>query len=520
MRFRDAALVASLLAAAPALGGTPVANPEGMEITPNLVPIPVAETTPPAGSVEAPVAATDAGPAAQAPVAEKPVESLFETLIADFRWGDPEMGAVPHLPVPPPHKMRAEDTQEGGDETPLDGNGGNALPLALVSLPLSADPAQAATMRSLAPSHSLRGSETLVQQPSRAWRAEVTTGGDAVIRSPAPSLPGDTNPSTADGQGADAAFRSIERQLMERAARPVAADGANPASGQSVPSGASAAANANAAAAHANAAAHASSAALASGAAATAAQSSSQFDAAAIRAALESNAAGVPAAFSTSARSAATARDATRAPVPVAVSMQGVDLRTTLHETTERGFSAMGERGGTQAEAPQPFTLATAPTANPAAASSATRADPPVLQLSTPLATPEWADGLGERVVWLTSQNLDNAHIRLNPAHLGPVEVRVSVADDRASVAFVAHHAVTRDALESAAPRLREMLQAQGFTNVNVEIGGQQSQQSANHRSAEQSRYWSSVSADDTREARSHAPARTPGPRSVLDTFA
>jgi hypothetical protein len=31
------------------------------------------------------------------------------------------MGAVPHLPIPPPYRMRAEKAAEGGDEAPLGG---------------------------------------------------------------------------------------------------------------------------------------------------------------------------------------------------------------------------------------------------------------------------------------------------------------------------------------------------------------------------------------------------------------
>lgn len=106
----------------------------------------------------------------------------------------------------------------------------------------------------------------------------------------------------------------------------------------------------------------------------------------------------------------------------------------------------------------------------PATPATATN-DPAVLQLQTPLQNrAEWANGLGERIVWMTNHNQQNAQIRLNPPHLGPIEVQVSVVDDKTSVLFTAHHAATREALEAAAPRLRDMLGSQGLGSVNVNI--------------------------------------------------
>src|SRR5688572_28320450 len=98
-RMCDAALIASLLAVAPVMAGTPIANSSGMEMPvtgvapkPDVVPATTAAPTAPV------VPVTPAAPAAGA-AAVPANEPSFEALIADFRWGDPEMGAVPHLPV-------------------------------------------------------------------------------------------------------------------------------------------------------------------------------------------------------------------------------------------------------------------------------------------------------------------------------------------------------------------------------------------------------------------------------------
>jgi flagellar hook-length control protein FliK len=48
--------------------------------------------------------------------------------------------------------------------------------------------------------------------------------------------------------------------------------------------------------------------------------------------------------------------------------------------------------------------------------------------------------------------------------------VRIALQAGHAQVWFTSHSAVTRDALESTTPKLREMLGAQGFGQVSVDI--------------------------------------------------
>lgn len=84
-----------------------------------------------------------------------------------------------------------------------------------------------------------------------------------------------------------------------------------------------------------------------------------------------------------------------------------------------------------------------------------------------------WGDALGDRVVWMTGHKIHNAEIRLNPADLGPVRVQISIDDGTTSINFHAHHPVTRDAIEQALPRLRDMLVEQGLTLGNTSVSDQ-----------------------------------------------
>ncbi len=96
-------------------------------------------------------------------------------------------------------------------------------------------------------------------------------------------------------------------------------------------------------------------------------------------------------------------------------------------------------------------------------------------RIVTPVQDPRWADAIAHRLVLMAREGETTASLRLTPQELGPLEIRISVRDDQASVHFGAAHQDTRNALELALPRLREMLEAQGLELANASV----SQQSA-----------------------------------------
>jgi hypothetical protein len=91
--------------------------------------------------------------------------------------------------------------------------------------------------------------------------------------------------------------------------------------------------------------------------------------------------------------------------------------------------------------------------------------------VSIPVGERGWERAFGERVVWLVGQQIQAAEVRLNPPHLGPVEVRLSLTGQDASVSFTVSHGATRDAIELAIPRLRELFAEHQLQIVNVDVG-------------------------------------------------
>jgi hypothetical protein len=142
--------------------------------------------------------------------------------------------------------------------------------------------------------------------------------------------------------------------------------------------------------------------------------------------------------------------------------------------------------------------------------------------IRTPVSEPAWGDRLGERVVMLAGNQLKSAEIRLTPADLGPVRVRVSVEEGAANVTFQAAHAVTRDALEQALPRLREMLAENGLTLGQADVGDQGIAQGNRDGDSESSA--AGFDSDDVSELMGETGAEerreTPASNGLVDTFA
>lgn len=107
-------------------------------------------------------------------------------------------------------------------------------------------------------------------------------------------------------------------------------------------------------------------------------------------------------------------------------------------------------------------------------------------QIQVPVQQPGWGEAVGNRLMMMVNDKVQSAKIHLNPAELGPIEVRVNINHDQASVHFVSSNSVVRDAIDDAFPRLKEMF-AQNGLNLSDANVSQQSPQQRNSNLQEQS---------------------------------
>lgn len=87
-----------------------------------------------------------------------------------------------------------------------------------------------------------------------------------------------------------------------------------------------------------------------------------------------------------------------------------------------------------------------------------------------PVRSPHFASLLGNQVMWQAKVGNQHAEIRLDPPELGPIEVRISQRDSETHLQFTVSHSVTRDQLEQALPRLRELFGQGGLQLGDVQV--------------------------------------------------
>lgn len=182
-------------------------------------------------------------------------------------------------------------------------------------------------------------------------------------------------------------------------------------------------------------------------------------------------------------------------------------------------FDALSRRqDGGDGEAPAPFALA--PASNAAGAPLGLARASVVNLMNAPSADlhgDDFAETVGSRLTWMAEQKIGHAHIRINPAELGPVEIRMRLDGERVHADFSSGQAEVRQALESSLPRLREMLAAQGFSLGQAGVGDHGQPPSSDARGGGSGTSENPTGA--TEQGVEPAPARL-APRGLLDAYA
>jgi flagellar hook-length control protein FliK len=105
--------------------------------------------------------------------------------------------------------------------------------------------------------------------------------------------------------------------------------------------------------------------------------------------------------------------------------------------------------------------------------------------LSNPLSfrQPQWTQEMGNRMQMMVSQRLKEVEVRLDPVELGPVRIHLKTdKDNKTHVTLSAQHGLTRDMLENALPRLRDMLAQQGIDIGSATVNADAQQQTSDQQ--------------------------------------
>lgn len=122
-----------------------------------------------------------------------------------------------------------------------------------------------------------------------------------------------------------------------------------------------------------------------------------------------------------------------------------------------------------RAEAP-----ATPVVSNPAVAQTATQANPEIS-----LRQDNWSDAMGQRLVVMIGEGRQEAQIRLDPPELGVISVKLVIEEVGVSVQMASAVPQVRELLSVESDRLKFALEAQGYDQVDVNVGADSGSQFA-----------------------------------------
>ncbi|MFT7337300.1 MAG: flagellar hook-length control protein FliK [Marinobacter maritimus] len=144
--------------------------------------------------------------------------------------------------------------------------------------------------------------------------------------------------------------------------------------------------------------------------------------------------------------------------------------------------------------------------------------------VDVPVNHAEWGDKLMGKLSWLTAKNLSVAEIHLTPPDMGPMEVRVRVQNDQATITVHAANPVVRDQLELHSHRLRDMLGEQGLALAQFDVSdnsqNQPGEQGAGDGEASSSGSGTTLSAAEVGEADTHVGSLDLSWNGAVDIFA
>ncbi|MEM9102088.1 MAG: flagellar hook-length control protein FliK [Pseudomonadota bacterium] len=105
------------------------------------------------------------------------------------------------------------------------------------------------------------------------------------------------------------------------------------------------------------------------------------------------------------------------------------------------------------------------------------------LKLEGVIGTVNWSANFAKSIKTLLTQQIKEAKIEVDPPELGPIQIKLAINQQDVNVQFQTQSGATKDHIENALPKLKEMLEESGYnlleSHVNQEQSGNRSGNSA-----------------------------------------
>lgn len=137
-------------------------------------------------------------------------------------------------------------------------------------------------------------------------------------------------------------------------------------------------------------------------------------------------------------------------------------VKTAVGGQTTEPVTHTGETRTPDAAQVAQLQLNAAPAPAPAAPAQAA--------IAARVGTPDWNTELGQQIVWMVGDKQQVAELHVNPPELGPLDIKLTIDGSQTTAVFTSPHSEVREAVESALPRLREVLADSGLTLGNASV--------------------------------------------------
>jgi len=104
---------------------------------------------------------------------------------------------------------------------------------------------------------------------------------------------------------------------------------------------------------------------------------------------------------------------------------------------------------------------------------------PALMTIASSMRQQGWDRAMGERLVFMARNGIQEAQIQVNPRQMGPIDIKVSVnQEQQANVTFVTTNSAARETIDASLPRLREMFDQAGLNLAESDVSQREQHQS------------------------------------------
>lgn len=96
--------------------------------------------------------------------------------------------------------------------------------------------------------------------------------------------------------------------------------------------------------------------------------------------------------------------------------------------------------------------------------------------IPAPLGSKAWDQAMGQRMIWMVAGGEQSAQLTLNPPDLGPLQIVLKITDNQVDASFISSHLDVRETIESAMPKLRQMMDDAGIQLSGFSVDSQAAQ--------------------------------------------